>query len=304
MIEPLVTAIVSTYAAERFIRDCMDDLVAQTIFAQLEILVIDSGSPENESAIVDEYVAQYPEHVRLIRTEREPLYVAWNRAIGLARGKYLTNANTDDRHRSDAFECLANVLDTKPNVGLVFADQYISESENESFEECKGRNAQLLYWTDFTNSGMILNGISGSQPMWRSHLHEDLGRFDTSYTIAADYDMWLRIAQHHDLIKLDDICGVMLMSPTTISGSDNRWLMNKENLEVQRRYICQSPWSEIKGIRQELASGIFARGYMHIEQDNDAVSAAPFIRESIKLDPLNVSYLKTYLYRCVLRRFM
>lgn len=166
MKQPLVTAIVSTYSAERFIRGCMDDLVAQTIFDQLEIIVIDSGSPENEHVIVNEYVHQYPKQVRLIRTEREPLYAAWNRAIRLAHDKYLTNANTDDRHRPDAFELLANILDTKPNVGLVYADQWMSETENETFDECEARNAKRRCWPDFTHRGMMIGCIPGSQPMW------------------------------------------------------------------------------------------------------------------------------------------
>lgn len=98
MTQPLVTAIVSTYNAERFMRGCLEDLVAQTLFSEMEVLVIDSGSQQGESAICAEYARIHP-RIRLIRTEREPLYAAWNRAIPLARGKYLTNANTDDRHR-------------------------------------------------------------------------------------------------------------------------------------------------------------------------------------------------------------
>src|SRR5579871_2491812 len=94
---PLLTAIVSTYNAERFMRGCLDDLVAQSALEAMQILVIDSGSQQGEGAICQEYARQYPQ-IRLIRTEREPLYAAWNRALAMASGKYLTSANTDDRH--------------------------------------------------------------------------------------------------------------------------------------------------------------------------------------------------------------
>ena len=109
MNQPLITAIVSTYNAERFMRGCLEDLVAQSIFDEIEVLVIDSGSTQGESAICTEFTREYPQ-IKLIRTEREPLYVAWNRAIPLARGKYLTNANTDDRHRRDFMEVMAAAL--------------------------------------------------------------------------------------------------------------------------------------------------------------------------------------------------
>src|SRR5687768_12897488 len=108
MKNPLVTALVSTYRSEAFMQGCLQDLVEQTLYAQgaLEIVVIDSGSPENERAIVEQFQRRHPRIVYL-RTERETLYAAWNRGIGAAGGKYLTNANTDDRHRRDALEILA-----------------------------------------------------------------------------------------------------------------------------------------------------------------------------------------------------
>ena len=110
--EYLVTAIVSTYASERFIRGAMEDLVAQTIFPRTEVLVIDSASPEGEGEIVGEYARRYPENVFYHRTpRREPLYASWNRAIRMAKGKYLTSANADDRHSPDAFELLSGALE-------------------------------------------------------------------------------------------------------------------------------------------------------------------------------------------------
>lgn len=302
MTVPLVTAIVSTYASERFIRGCMEDLIAQTIFDKLEILVIDSGSPENESIIVKEYLDLYPENIRLLRTDREPLYVAWNRAIGMARGKYLTNANADDRHRKDAFENLANTLEGSPAIALVYADQYISYSENETFDECEDRQAKVMCMPDFTHKDLMLRCITGSQPMWRRELHRELGLFDIKYKIAADYDMWLRIAMHYPFMKLDDVCGVFYDSPGTISGSSNRLAVNQETTAIQCYYVKLKPWKGVGNIRRELAREVFGRGYQHIERDNDVVSAAPLIIRAINLDPFNMSYIKTYIINCVFFR--
>lgn len=301
---PLVTAIVSTYASERFIRGCMDDLIAQTIFHQLEILVIDSGSPEGESLIVKEYINLYPENIRLVRTEREPLYVAWNRAIGLAHGKYLTNANTDDRHRHDSFEQLVRVLESKASVALAFTNHYISYSENETFEGCERRKASIRRWPSYTQKDLIMRCITGSQPMWRKELHDEIGLFDTRYKIAADYDMWLRIATNYDLYRLDDVCGVFYDSPNTISGSSNRLAVNRETIAIQTHYVNLKPWSDIADIRRSLSNEIYGRGYQHIEGGNDVTAAAPFILQAIKLNPLNFSYIKTYLYRCIVVRMV
>jgi hypothetical protein len=64
-----VTAIVSAYGSERFLRDCLEDLERQTIANRIEIIVIDSGSPQDEERIVREFQYSNP-NVVYIRTRR------------------------------------------------------------------------------------------------------------------------------------------------------------------------------------------------------------------------------------------
>ena len=100
----LVTALVSTYRSERFMKGLLDSLLQQTIADRLEIIVCDSASPESEGEIVGDYLSRHP-NISYLRTgERENSHVSFNRCIRLARGTYLTPACTDDRHRPDALE--------------------------------------------------------------------------------------------------------------------------------------------------------------------------------------------------------
>lgn len=298
MKQPLVTAMVSTYSAERFMRGCMEDLVAQTLFDEMEVLVIDSGSPQNESAICAEFARQYPQ-IRVIRTEREPLYAAWNRAIPLAKGKYITSANTDDRHRFDFMESLVTTLETNPQIALVYSNQYVSRIENETYEECKNRSAQVRQWPDYSAQNLMLHCLTGSQPMWRKSLHDELGFFDTRYRVAADYDMWLRIAEKYDFLHIPQTLGLFFDSPHTISGADNWAQTSLETLNVQVTHMNKEHWKSIPDLRKKFAAEIFGTGYQFIEHDKNNNAAKPFFREAIRLDPLNVNYLKTYLIRCI-----
>ena len=105
-----VSAIISTYNAADLIRGCLEDLLNQTLYekGELEIVVIDSGSSENEGEIVlGAPKRKTPNRVPEDRGARESIYRAWNRGIRMAKGRYLTNANTDDRHESDSLEKLA-----------------------------------------------------------------------------------------------------------------------------------------------------------------------------------------------------
>lgn len=300
MKSPLVTAIVSTYNAERFMRGCLDDLISQTIFRDMEVLVIDSGSLQGEGAICEEFARIHPQ-IRLIRTDREPLYAAWNRAIRMARGKYLTNANTDDRHRHDFMELMVATLEQHPEVALTYAEQYVSVIENETYVQCRERSAKVQRVPDYAPEELLLRCITGSQPMWRKCLHDEFGFFNTRYVIAADYDMWLRFASRYRFLRVQDQLGVFFISPYTISGSNSKPALNLEILEIQRKCMRQAHWQNLPGFRKRLAAELFGRGYQRIEQDRDGRAAEPFIREAIKLDPFNIRFLKTYLIRCIAR---
>lgn len=232
--KPLVSAIVSTYNSEAFIRGCLEDLEAQTLRDRLEIIVIDSASPQNEQAIVREYQQRFDNIIYLRTEEREGVYQAWNRGVRLASGKYLTNANTDDRHRPDAFERMVHTLEAMPDIALVYADVLITEIENEVLADCHpvGRYS----WLDWDRQALLYQGcFMGPQPMWRRSIHEEYGLFDESFVTSGDYEFWLRISQTNDFFHIPEVLGLYLKSPTSIEHS-NRDRQVTENERILRMY--------------------------------------------------------------------
>lgn len=231
---PLISAIVSTYNAECFIRGCFEDLEAQTIADRLEIIVVDSGSEQGEGTIVKEFQKRYL-NIKYIRTEqRESVYAAWNRGIKAATGTYITNANTDDRHRRDAFEVMSNILGTNPGISLVYADVIITETENESFERYSP--VGYYHWMDFNRDDLLNKGcFVGPQPMWRRDVHEEYGYFDDSFMTSGDYEFWLRISQTRIFLHLSVRLGLYLKSPDSIEHS-NREKQREENIKLFKLY--------------------------------------------------------------------
>ncbi len=203
-----VSAIVSTYNSEKFIRGCLQDLVDQTLYKQgaLEIIVIDSGSQQNEQAIVREFQAKYPNIVYDRTSDRETLYAAWNRGIKMSRGAYMTNANTDDRHRPDALEIMAKYLDENAPVSLVYADQLITATTNDTFANTQSE--KRWNWPAFDYSELERRCIIGPQPMWRKSLHQKHGYFRAEFTAAGDYEFWLRIGKTENIVHLPEILGL------------------------------------------------------------------------------------------------
>ena len=213
----LVTAIVSTYNSERYIRGCLEDLEAQTIADRLEIVVVDSGSAQNEGAIVEVFQQRYANIVYIRTEERETIYAAWNRGVAAARGKYLTNANTDDRHHPAAFERMVSELEAGPDIALVYADSAVTGEENAAFGDASIE--AYFRWPEFNARRLFSDCYIGPQPMWRRSLHEKYGLFDAQMKVAGDYEFWLRAAVGETFKHIPEVLGLYLKSPDSVQHS-------------------------------------------------------------------------------------
>lgn len=185
-----VTAIVSTYNSERFFRGRLDDLLRQSLYArgELQIVVVNAGSKQGEKYIAREYLGC----ITYIESLREPIYISWNRGIGLATGAYITNANTDDRYTSPtALEIMAQALDDNPAVDLVYSDSVVVDGDGKVSAKPPYNGA--IIWPEFDARLLVRGYYGGPNPMWRRSLHAQYGYFDESYQLAADYEFALRL---------------------------------------------------------------------------------------------------------------
>jgi glycosyltransferase involved in cell wall biosynthesis/Flp pilus assembly protein TadD len=293
LLQPLVSAIVSTYNSERFIRGCIEDLEQQTIADRLEIIVIDSASPQNEGAIVRELQGRYG-NIRYLRTDqRETVYAAWNRGIALARGRYVTNANTDDRHRSDAFELMARVMDSRPGIDLVYGDVLITKTPNGTFEHHTpgGRYS----WYDWDRNILLDKGcFIGPQPMWRRSLHELYGGFDSAYVTSGDYEFWLKISQTSEFFHIRQPLGLYLAHPDSIEhqNEDKKGIENSKILNLFRQAAREEcivgllPFQQMRALAAESLSPL---QYAQLMRLVEAIEAG-LLSRMVLSGPLRDSY--------------
>ncbi len=192
----------------------------------MEIIVIDSGSKEDEGEIVRAFQAKRND-LHYLRTEqRESLYQAWNRGIEMAKGKYLTNGNTDDRHEGDCLERLSDALEEDEQVGLVYGQvekvsSFEISTDSESAIPCPSQ--------EFFPASLFLHYFYGAQPMWRASLHRKIGLFSGSYEIVGDYEFALRlIAEGLPSKYVPEAKGKMLWREDSLSLSDSGSLANEE----------------------------------------------------------------------------
>lgn len=94
MQSPKVSVIVPVYKVEKYLRRCVDSILAQT-FPDLELLLIDDGSPDNSGKICDEYAALDP-RVRVFHKSNGGVSSARNLGLDKARGEWIVFVDSDD----------------------------------------------------------------------------------------------------------------------------------------------------------------------------------------------------------------
>ncbi len=100
-----LSIIVPVYKAERYLRRCLDSLLAQTI-GDFEIILINDGSPDGSQAILDEYASRWPDLIRCKTVENGGQGRARNIGIEMARGDWLGFVDSDDWIQPQMYEKL------------------------------------------------------------------------------------------------------------------------------------------------------------------------------------------------------
>ena len=105
--QPLISVIVPCYKVEKYLPKCVGCLLQQT-YKNLEIILVDDGSPDRCGEICDDY-AETDSRVKVIHKVNGGLSDARNVAIDVAHGKYLTFVDSDDYVANDYVEILINL---------------------------------------------------------------------------------------------------------------------------------------------------------------------------------------------------
>lgn len=105
---PLITLIVPVYKVEPYLKRCLDSIINQT-YKNLEIILVDDGSPDNCGIICDEYASK-DKRIKVIHKENGGLSSARNTGLDIAQGEYISFIDSDDTISIDMIEYLYKLL--------------------------------------------------------------------------------------------------------------------------------------------------------------------------------------------------
>ena len=133
-IAPLISIIIPVYKVEEYLDDCVQSVINQT-YKNLEIILVDDGSPDNCPQICDRYSEEDP-RIKVIHKKNGGLSDARNAGIQLASGEYIGFVDSDDWIDKDMYEVLLDaILEHSADISEIgitycFSDRTIEKKAN------------------------------------------------------------------------------------------------------------------------------------------------------------------------------
>ena len=170
MLQPLISVIVPCYNVEEYLPKCIESILNQT-YRNLEILLVDDGSPDNCGRICDEYAAK-DSRIRIIHKKNGGLSDARNAALDVMTGEYVTFIDSDDYVSDEYVEYLYKII--KESGVKLSVSSYQTFVDDSSAEICT--NNPLFVKIVHTNdalTGMFYQQIFDTSA-WAKMYHRSL----------------------------------------------------------------------------------------------------------------------------------
>lgn len=184
---PIISIIVPVYKVEKYLKRCIDSIVNQT-YENIEIILVDDGSPDNCGNICDEYAEQY-KRIKVIHKENGGQSSARNAGLDVAKGEYIGFVDSDDYIDEEMYEQLMKIaLDT--DADIVECECRAGKSDNFSVF---GKNTRTIEIYNNIESiekfyfGEQINGIANMvwDKLYKRYLFDNI-RFLDGYNRGED----------------------------------------------------------------------------------------------------------------------
>lgn len=222
---PKVTVYIPTHNYGKYVEKAIQSVLNQTM-EDWELIVIDDGSTDNTMEILQKY--QGHRKMRIMVQENRGLNVTNNIALRLSNGKYIMRLDADDYLDENALSVLSNILDVKPEIGLVYPDYYHINEEGDVIELVRrgkiGEEVQIL---DLP--------AHGACTMFRKELLMQVGGYLEDFSRQDGYEIWLRFIQKFEPYNVNIPLFYYRQHPVSLTKDQKKLLETRG--EIKRHFV-------------------------------------------------------------------
>lgn len=132
----ILSFIIPSYNCRAFLPKCIESMLHPSIMDQLEIIVVNDGSVDNTGSVAEDYVAKFPQTVKLIHQENKGHGGALNTGCAAAQGKYLKVIDADDWVETNNLPAFLAFL-SKCDSDVVLTHHYTRDISTEEVKHWK-----------------------------------------------------------------------------------------------------------------------------------------------------------------------
>lgn|SRR5574344_192914 len=188
-----ISIIIPVYKVEKYIRRCMESLVNQTL-ADIELICINDGSPDNCLEILKEYKSKYPDKVVIIDKKNEGVWKGRYDGIKIARGEYITFTDSDDYVALDYAEKLYNaVKKTDSDIAICGFYRVDVDTEHVFSKEMNKFEGKILDMEKNPEGLLSINGALWNK-LYKAELLKKMSNLNKPPRVLDDMMFFLLIA--------------------------------------------------------------------------------------------------------------
>lgn len=182
-VQCLISVIIPTYNSEHCIGRCLESLGEQTFYGY-EIVVVDGGSSDGTSRVVEEYI-RHGLPILWSSEKDRGVYDAMNKGVAAARGEWLLFLGSDDTlYAPDVLAKVAAHL--SPDYDFVYGNVFSASASSWA-------EAGVVYDGRFDEEKILERNICHQAIFYSRRLFSKYGGYDLSYRVLADWEFNLRI---------------------------------------------------------------------------------------------------------------
>ena len=271
---PKVSVLMAVKDGEKYLREAVDSILAQT-FSDFEFIIVDDGSKDGTAQILGEYSDTC---IVVIRNKTNiGLTKSLNLGLKKARGEYIARMDADDISLPDRLNAQVEYLDEHPDVDVLgTAVTLIDEQENHAQDIYFPKEHSLIKW--FL---CFYNPIVHPSVMMRSLSILKHGGYDDSVVRSQDYDLWWRISADGILENMGDVHLLLRKHHLQVS-SKQRDEQFEDGLKIVQKQV-----SLVIGrtIPIEIFRHIWMSAYVNAEE---AIAASNFLADYLGVNIIEV----------------
>ena len=217
---PLVTIYIPNYNYGKYVKDAIESVLNQT-YSNIELVIIDDGSTDNSREVINEY-RSHPK-IKIIYQNNSGLNASNNIAMNVANGKYIMRLDADDFLVNSAVGIMSAILESEPDVGLVFPDYYYVDTSGKIIGE--------EYRQNFEREVTLFDlPAHGACTMIRLEYLRNLGGYNETLECQDGYDLWIKFITNYKVTNVNKPLFYY-------RRHDNNLTNNEEKLIYTRRKI-------------------------------------------------------------------